>query len=53
MTGKARQAQYKFLVFCFLFKISLRDVFETSNRVYVIMEYAEGGDLLEFINQDR
>ena len=36
-----------------LFQVSLRDVFETTNRVYVILELAEGGDLLEYINDNR
>jgi len=32
--------------------VSLLDVFETTSRVYLVLEFAEGGDLLEFINQD-
>ena len=41
------------MIVSFYFQVSLRDVFETTYLVYVIVELAEGGDLLEYINQDR
>ena len=36
--------------FPFLFQVKLFETFCSETRIYLVMEYADSGDLLEFIN---
>ena len=36
---------------CILFQVRVFEQFRTTERVYVVMEYCNNGDLLDLINQ--